>query len=125
MVIIHALLYRLFLLFLGSDCPDLKHFKLVKGLFATNWFDVGLELLDSKHQPQLRIIRKNKNRDVSEACEEMLELWIDKKPEATWNQLIKALRAPGIELNTVANEIETMLESPNEGKILSMTVMHY
>ena len=60
--------------------------------------------------------KKNNRNNVSEACNWMLELWIGKQPEATWNQLIKALRAPGIELNTVASQIEGMLESQSKGK---------
>ena len=39
----------------------------------------------------------------------MLELWLKRQPNATWNQLIKALKAPGIELNNAASEIEEML----------------
>jgi len=46
----------------------------------------------------------------------MLELWHRTQPEATWNQLIKALRAPGITLNDVASKLEGMLlESYTKG----------
>ncbi|XP_065885365.1 glycylpeptide N-tetradecanoyltransferase-like isoform X2 [Dysidea avara] len=41
----------------------------------------------------------------------MLELWLHKQPKATWNQLIEALKAPGIELDDVASEIEGIFES--------------
>ncbi|XP_065901461.1 glycylpeptide N-tetradecanoyltransferase-like isoform X2 [Dysidea avara] len=45
----------------------------------------------------------------------MLEIWLHRHPEATWSQLIKTLRAPGIELNDVASKIEEMLVSSTEG----------
>ena len=45
----------------------------------------------------------------------MLELWLSKQPEATSNQLIKALRAPGIELNDAACKIGEMLTISVEG----------
>ncbi|XP_065910680.1 uncharacterized protein [Dysidea avara] len=98
----------------GSDHPNKKYFKLVKELFATDWYDIGLELLATEHQSMLSNNKKNNRNNVSEACNWMLELWIGKQPEATWNQLIKALRAPGIELNTVASQIEGMLESQSK-----------
>ena len=41
----------------------------------------------------------------------MLELWLDRQPKATWNQLIKTLKAPNIELNKAAFDIDKMLVS--------------
>ena len=55
---------------------------------------------------------------------EMLELWLSRQPDATWNQLIKALRAPGIELNSAASEIEGMLLPSIEGKTLDNYYIH-
>jgi len=49
----------------------------------------------------------------------MLELWLNRQPNATWNQLIKALRAPGIELNNVASKIEKMLLSEGNNIVVA------
>ena len=55
----------------------------------------------------------------------MLELWLNRQPDATWNQLIEAVKAPGIELNNAASKIEGMLLSSAEGiaNIIIMIVM--
>ena len=84
-------------------------------MFAEKWYDIGLELLEPVDEPNLRIIKSNRLGKV-ESCAEMLELWIDRQPNATWNQLIKALKAPGIELHSVAAKIGNMLIRPNKGK---------
>ena len=86
--------------------------KNVRSLFAEQWFDIGLELLEPEDEPQLRIVRSSKLGTI-ECCAEMLELWIDRQANATWNQLIKALRAPGIEMYSVASTIKNMLIEGN------------
>ena len=42
----------------------------------------------------------------------MLDLWLMKQPTASWNQLIEALRQPGINLGTLATKIEQVLLQP-------------
>jgi len=78
---------------LGCDCPALKHLNShVKNGITIVWQDVGVELLDPEYEPE-RILH----------CEDMLRFWLDKHPTATWNQLLKALRVPGVELNDLAS----------------------
>ena len=101
----------------GADHPTHKHLRHVRVLIAPKWYDVGLELLDEEDVKDLHIIKTNHATNSSKACEEMLELWLRKHPEATWSQLIKTLREPGIELNDVASKIEGMLVSSTEGKV--------
>ena len=50
----------------------------------------------------------------------MLDLWIDKQPYASWNQLIDALRSPGVEMINVASKIEGMLIESNGGMAISV-----
>ncbi|XP_065918803.1 uncharacterized protein [Dysidea avara] len=104
----------------SSDCPYGRYLKNVRALFAEKWYDIGLELLEPVDEPNLRIIKSNRLGKV-ESCAEMLELWIDRQPNATWNQLIKALKAPGIELHSVAAKIGNMLIRPNKGSSLVAT----
>ena len=72
--------------------------------------------MDVEEENYLYIIEKNNAKNVCEACKDMLKLWLQKKPEATWSKLINAVRAPGIEMNDVACKIEEMLLDSSEGK---------
>jgi len=95
---------------IGSDRPALKYLRYVRESIASKWYDVGLELLDQKDERALGIIKKNNAGNFSECCAEMMKLWLHRQPHATWNQLIEALKASGIELNNTASEIEAMLK---------------
>ena len=86
----------------------------VKKLIAAKWFIVGVELFEDKYIADLNII-KSSGAGNADACSEMLRVWLEKYPLVTWNEFIKALRAPGVELNATATEIEGMLLSPDNG----------
>ena len=45
----------------------------------------------------------------------MLDVWIDKQPGASWNQLIDALRSPALELHNVENKRENLSSNSVEG----------
>ena len=91
----------------------------MRDLVADKWYDIGLELLEQKDERTVNIIKTNNAGNVAECCTEMLELWLKRQPNATWNQLIKALRAPGIELNNAASKIEKMLLSEGNNIIVA------
>ena len=44
--------------------------------------------------------------DVKRRCMEMLKYWMSSHPNATWNQLLAALKAPGVELHSLAASVE-------------------
>ena len=71
------------------------------------WFDLGLELLEPEDEHMLLIIQSNNPNDVDECCRQMFQFWLNKCTNATWNQLIQALKE--IELNSLATTIEEML----------------
>ena len=77
---------------------------------------MGIELLDPEDIHTLDEIEKNHPTDVSTCCTKMFRLWLDKQPEASWEQLIQALREPTIGLNELANTTEQKLISINEGR---------
>ena len=112
----HAFISICYMQCKGSDCPALKNLRFVRDLIADRWYDVGLELLEQKDERAVNVIKKNNAGNITECCMEMLELWLNRQPDATWNQLIKALRAPGIELNDAAYKIEGMLLPSTRGK---------
>ena len=81
----------------------------VRADIATKWHDVGVELLDVEDEPALDAIKVNSPGDVDKCTAEMLQLWLKRKPDASWNQLIEAFRAPNIKLEALASKIEGML----------------
>ena len=91
----------------------------VRELICTKWLDVGVELFEQKDERVLRIIKANNAGNCSECCAEMLQLWLERQPKATWSQLIEALRSPGIKLNGVASKLEGMLLPSVEGTYIT------
>ena len=86
---------------------------------ATNkWYDLGVELLEEEDMPALDEIQDKYSTDASMCCTKMFQLWLDRQPEASWRQLIQALREPNIELKDLANTIEQKLISINEGNYI-------
>ena len=100
----------------GNNRPTLKLLnKLVKRSVTTKWYDLGVELLAEEDVQALNEIQRNNPRDVSTCCTKMFQLWLERQPDASWSQLIQALREPNIEMNGLANTIEQKLISINEG----------
>ena len=58
-------------------------------------------------------IQKNYPRDVGMCCTKMLQLWLERQPDATWEQLIRALKE--VEMNELARNIEQALLLDNKG----------
>ena len=73
---------------------------------ATKWYELGLELLDDSQAKHLDIISAN-SPDVTRCCREMFKHWLNAHPTASWYKLVDALRATGIEENTVAGMLES------------------
>ena len=46
----------------------------------------------------------------------MFKKWLDTQENASWDQLLRALRSKSVQLNTLANKIENMLIG--NGKII-------
>ena len=77
-------------------------------LVATRWYDLGLELLETKHERELEIIETNHSNDAAKCCRKMFSKWLESQCDsASWDQLIQAVK--NIELNNVANDIEQLL----------------
>ena len=92
----------------GYDRPALKLLnKHVRKDASSKWHDLGLELLEQEDEEKLNEIETNNPNDVSKCCKEMFQLWLRKCTNATWNQLIQALKE--VELNNLAATIEGML----------------
>ena len=96
--------------YIGSDHPALKYlYKHVKVGITNQWYEIGVELLDPGDEIVLDAINRNHPGDVDKCSAEMLKLWREKKPEASWNVLLTALREPHIHLNALASTINALL----------------
>ena len=76
---------------------------------------MGVELLAEEDVQALDEIQSNYPSNASTCCTKMFQLWLDRQPEASWRQLIQALREPNIKLEELANTIEQKLISINKG----------
>ena len=59
---------------------------------ATDWHDLGVQLIPDNLQVQLGIIRNNNPSDAKLCCTCMFEYWLEVDTTASWNKLIDALR---------------------------------
>ena len=75
---------------------------------APKWYELGIELLDEDKLSQLSVI-KSKHVEVTICCSEMLIYWLNSRPDATWYQLMVALRKPGVEMHVAAAVIEAQI----------------
>ena len=98
---------------IGHQQPSLKFLnRYVRGSVGIKWHYLGIELLESSDVGELNTVEAEHPSDLNKCCIKMFDLWLKKQPTASWNQLIEALRQPGIELGTLASKIELMLLQP-------------
>ena len=82
-----------------------------------------MELFEEDDLKQLSTIKSSNNGNAESCCAEMLTLWHEKYPKATWNDLIGSLNAPGVELHERASRIEGMLLPP--GKLFMYITIYF
>ena len=70
------------------------------------WRDLGMVLMPDAVAELCTISRDHRDNIVS-CCSSLFWLWLERQPDATWKQLIKALKE--INLNHLAAQIEEML----------------
>jgi len=80
---------------------------------AVKWKETGVELLNPDPL-QLDIIEANNPNDIEKCCKQMFDKWLTSKCDANWDQLIKALKSPSVDLPIVANHIAHMLKKEGE-----------
>ena len=78
---------------------------------AYRWRDLGVQLLLPDHQRVLRVIAADHPSDTVSCCKCVLEKWLDTTTDATWNQLITALRSPSVQLDYLASQLDQMLST--------------
>ena len=66
--------------------------------------------MDSKDYRDLNVLKNDCNLDLRKRSKEMLNLWLQRRPKASWNDLIEALKRDHIAYNESACVIENMLQ---------------
>jgi len=74
---------------------------------ASDWYQLGLELLDEDKVAELDNIETN-DSDCKRCCFKMLKYWVRTHPYATWNHLVVALESSGVGLSSVAVELKKL-----------------
>ena len=78
---------------------------------ANDWYQVGIQLFDNSQLPKLDEIQATYSSDRRRGCVEMLKYWLQITPEATWDNLIHVLKEPGLELFSLADDVEKEIKS--------------
>ena len=78
---------------------------------AAKWRDLGVQLLRPDQETMLDIIAANHPHDVVSCCKRVLEKWLDTTTDATWNELIRALRSPSVQLDYLARQLEQKMHT--------------
>ena len=112
----------LYIVCIGSDRPLLRDLhKHVVMEAAHKWRNLGMELL--KYDPILDTIATDYSHDDVSCCSRVFKRWLFTSTDASWNQLIRALRSPTVQLHWLADQLEEMMNT--ECKIYSNTVATY
>ena len=70
---------------------------------ASRWHELGLKLLTAD---QVDILRANHPHDAKQCCMAMFMEWLRTNTDASWKQLIKELQSFGVNLPSVAKDLE-------------------
>ena len=94
----------------GSDRPLLKDlYDHVVNNVAGKWRDLGVQLLRPDQEKMLDIIAADHPHDVVSCCKCVLNKWLNTTTDATWNELIRALRSASVQLDYLAGQLEQMM----------------
>ena len=87
---------------------------------ADKWRDIGEHLLPHTlvDNRVLEVIAANHPHSVEECCKRVFEKWLCSQDDASWNQLIEAINAIGL------NHIASKLEKHLKGKVYIYIDMH-
>ena len=102
--------------FTGRDRPSLKDlYDHVVMNVASKWRDLGVQLLRPDQETILDIIEKDCPHDAASCCKRVFKDWLDTTTDATWNELIRALRSPSVQLDYVASKLEQKMVTECKG----------
>ena len=71
-------------------------------------------LLKEEQESQLKLIQTDHGGDARKCCLAMFQFWMATHPDATWHDLVMALRSPGVDLSSVASVIENNFKGKSD-----------
>ena len=71
------------------------------------WFDLGLTLIGEGSRNNLNVMKIDQ-RNTYGCCDAMFSLWLQRVPDASWSQLITALRETA--MDGIANDLTSRLQ---------------
>ncbi len=92
-----------------NDFRDLLNSLLPK---ASHWVLIGIQL--GLEMDVLNIIKANSSGGVEECLTKALQKWFNRTPNATWNEVIAALRTPALDEIRLAKELEQKFSFGND-----------
>ena len=105
------MLYMNYLDVTSKDRPTMEQLMKIMRIghidIVTKWHEFGLVLVDSYNV--IKIIKADHRNDVTTCCRILFEKWLEKAPDASWNELVTALN--GIEMKTAADFITKQFKS--------------
>ena len=100
---------------IDSSKPLLKDLSnIVIPKVANKWYELGIQLLNQPQLPKLDEIQRAYLNNLQRGCLEMLKYWLEITPGVTWDNLIHALRAPGLELLAIADDVEKEVQGSKQ-----------
>ena len=111
--IIAPLEYILFYSLLEHDRPSRRDLSIhVVPSVANNWIVLGEMLLDTNLVDSgcLENIEADNPGKVTNCCRQMFRKWLETDNAASWKQLLIALQYPGVQLNTLSEQIKMKLQ---------------
>ena len=91
---------------------------------ANDWYNLGIQLFSESQRPKLDGIRSTYSKDHQGGCVEMLNWWLKITPRATWDNLIHALKAPGLELLAIADDVEKEVKGTDINEVHRSTYVY-
>ena len=76
---------------------------------SPKWEELGIKLFKKDQGAQLKIIRSDYPNNNKKCCLEMFKYWLQTDTCASWEQLLTALRSPGVNLPVVAEDLRNNL----------------
>ena len=94
-----------------GDRPEVKYInrhvkEKVCGAGPEVWLDLGIQLLEKEDVPALLTIKSDVS-ECSDRCSKMFNLWLERRPKASWSNLIEALKL--IHQDKLASDIVDLL----------------
>ena len=100
------------MLFIDHNPPTLQKLRTAADLtgLSTSWYELGLQLLQEHNNGSvLSEIEHDNPNNAKKCCVKMFEKWLNQQPNASWDQLLTALKE--IKMNSAAEQIKGKMYS--------------